>query len=47
MLKIYRLPDGTKRQYEAGQQPAGAVEVKARKPKNKARTVKNKAVSEE
>lgn len=31
-LKNYKLPDGTTRQYRAGEQPAGAIEVGVRKP---------------
>lgn len=51
MLKIYEI-DGKQWQFEEGEQPAGAVEVKekavdppktkAMKPSNKARAVKTK-----
>jgi hypothetical protein len=52
MLKIYRMPDGKTYQYEEGEQPAYAVEVKtkaaappetkAKKPANKARKAATK-----
>lgn len=41
MLKIYKL-NGYTFQFEEGQQPAGAVEVKQAKTANKARTAQNK-----
>lgn len=54
MLKIYKLPNGRKYQFEEGKQPAGAVEVtkgktdqpkekKAEKTANKAKSVENKS----
>lgn len=46
MLKVYEV-NGMTYQYEEGEQPEGAVEVKAVKPKNKAATVKNKAAKPE
>lgn len=54
-MKIYRMPDGTKRQYADGEAPDCAVlvtaaeakpvvvETKAVEPENKAVTPKNKA----
>ena len=43
MLKQYVI-NGKQYQYEEGEQPEGAMElkVKAKEPKNKARTTKNK-----
>lgn len=40
MLKNYEMPNGHIYQYEEGKQPEGAVEVKAKKPANKARKQK-------
>jgi len=34
-MKVYVMPNGAKRQYREGEQPACAVEVKAEKPKAK------------
>lgn len=52
MLKIYKL-NGLTFQYEEGEQPAGAVEVKQAKPaakeakpSNKARTTRTKKAEE-
>lgn len=43
MLKIYRLSDGRTYQFEEGEQPKDAVEIKKEEPKkNKSRQVKNK-----
>lgn len=41
-LKIYKVGQLTY-QYEEGTQPAGAVEVKAERPRAKQRTPRNKA----
>lgn len=44
MLKIYKMPNGHIYQYEEGEQPEGAVEVKAVEPsENKAVKPANKA----
>lgn len=44
MLKIYKMPNGHEYQYEEGQQPAGAVEVKPETEKKAAEPLANKAV---
>lgn len=35
-LKVYKLPDGTTRQYREGEQPEGAVLAESPKPAAKA-----------
>lgn len=42
MLKLYRI-NGMTYQFHEGKQPAGAVEVKADKPANKAAKKSNKS----
>lgn len=42
MLKLYKY-NGFTFQYEEGEQPEGAVEVKSEKAETKARTTQNKA----
>ena len=42
-LKIYIAPDGVKRQYREGEQPAGSVEWPPAKPKAEKPKVKPKA----
>ncbi len=43
MLKNYLMPNGHTYQYEEGEQPEGAVEVKPNKPEEKAKKPANKA----
>lgn len=43
MLKNYLMPNGHIYQYEEGEQPESAVEVKAEEPKDKAVKPANKA----
>ena len=42
MLKIYEYM-GLQWQFEEGEQPEGAVEVKAKRPANKSRATRSKA----
>lgn len=42
MLRIYVSPDGSKYQYEEGEQPEDYVLLKEDKPRNKARRASNK-----
>lgn len=43
MLKIYKMPNGHEYQYEEGEQPECAVEVKAVQPSDKAVKPANKS----